>query len=297
MGWGAQQWLRATKEATYGTFDAEADAADVAWFRLPQGNAFTMRAVPQRVVIRSADGGNRRRQQVSARKVVAGALSTLWYPTQSAFLLNAALTLTSNDLASYTLDYFDTQQVHRLLGCKVQSLTLNGDAQGDWIPAQVAWVGQSKGTTTLAQPADAAFPAEVPYEHVESKGGLSIGGVVAKYSSLGIQVENVLAPCWDEDQWITSLYYAGRDVNLTLRQQYLTTAMRAAFEAQSALTVSAYWDRPGGQKTAFTLGTKNYIADLGDDLPIDGAAYQTIGLQAFYEQTAGTDCAFAVTGP
>lgn len=294
MGWGAQQWLRCTKEVTYGVTPASPAGGTVIWFRLPGDDAFTMRPVPQRRVIRSADGGNRRRQQVSARVVVAGAMSTLWYPTQSAYLLNAALTLTSNDLSSYTLDYFDTQQVFRIPGCKVQSLTLPGDAQGDYIPATVAWVGQKRDTTTLAAPADTVFPSEVPYEHYESKGLLSIGSTVSKYSSLGVTINNILAPTWDEDRFITALYYAGRDVNLSLRLQYLSAAMRTNFEAQSALTISAAWARAAGLTTTFNLNTINYIADLGDDLPLGDAAYQTLNIESFYDQTAGTDVAFTV---
>lgn len=294
MGWGAQQWLRCTKEVTYGVTPGSPAGGTVQWFRLPGGNAFTMRPVPQRRVIRSADGGNRRRQQVSARTVVSGAMSTLFYPTQAQYLLDAALTLTSNDLNSYTLDYFDTQQVFRFTGCKVQSLALPGDAQGDYLPASVAWVGQKRDTTTLDQPADTVFPSEVPYEHYESKGLLSIGSTITKYSSLGVTISNTLAPTWDEDRWITALYYAGRDVNLSLRLQYLSAAMRTNFEAQSKLTISAAWARAAGLTTTLDLKTVNYIADLGDDLPLDNAAYQTIGVECFYDQTATTDVAFTV---
>lgn len=294
MGWAAQAWLRATKEAVYGTFNASATSPDIAWFRLPSSNAFTMRAVPQRRIIRSADGGNRRRQQVAARKVVVGQLSTLFYPTQAAYLLGAALTLTSNDLASYTLDFFDSVQVHRFLGAKVANLRLPGTAEADYIPATIQWVAQSKDTATLAQPADTVFPSEVPYEHTESKGLLSVGGVQTKYSSLGVTIANTLAPCWDEDQWISSLYYAGRDVNLDFRVQYLAATLRTAFQSQSALTVSAGWARVAGLTTTFDLKTKNYIADLGDDLPLDGAGYQQVSIEAFYDQASTTDCAFTV---
>lgn len=294
MGWGAQQWLRCTKEATYGTYNASAPGGDITWFRLPGDNAFTMRSVPQRQTIRSADGGNRRRQVVANRKVVAGNLATLFYPSQAAYLLGAAITLTSNDLASYTLDYWDTVQVHRFLGCKVGALSISGTAQGDYIPLSVSWVGQSRGTTTLAQPADTVFPSDLPYQHYESKGLLSIGGTITKYKALSVKIANSLAPTWDEDQWITACYYAGRDVDLGVTPQYLSATMRSNFESQSALTISAAWQRPSGLLTTLDLKTKNYVADCGDELPLGNAAYQAIGVQCFYDQAATTDVAFTV---
>jgi hypothetical protein len=294
MPWGSQQWLRCTKESTYGTFNAGASGSDITWFRLVGANAFTARSVPQRQVIRSADGGNRRRQVVASRKVVAGALSTLWYPTQSAYVLGAALTLTSNDLASYTVDYFDSVQVHRFLGGKVQSLTVSSAAQQDYVPLNLGWVFQSRTTTTLAQPADTVFPSDLPYTHFESKGLLSVGGVVAKYSALEVKVSNQLAPTWDEDQWISACYYCGRDVDVKIRLQYLAATMRSNFESQAALTVSAAWQRAAGLLSTIDVKTKNYIADVSDELPLDNAGYQTVDIQAFYDQAASTDVAFTV---
>lgn len=301
MGWGAKQWLRITKEATYGVFDASATTDNIAWFRLPRGNPFTPRVVPQRVVIRSADGGNRRIQVVSSRKVVAGALSTLFYPSQAQFLLDAALTFTAGgELNSYTADYFDSQQVHRFLGGKVQTLALPGTAQGDWLPANVGWIFQQQdgAPPTLAQPADTVFPTDVPFKHVESKGLFKLATVAqTAYKSLGVTITNQLASTFDEDEWITACYYAGRDVDLAVSKQYLTTAMRDAFEAQTALTLEASWARTGGRTVKLDLKTASYAADCGDDLPIDGACYQDISIQAFYDASASTDVAFTVAGP
>jgi hypothetical protein len=291
VGWGANSWLRCTKETTYGTYDA---AGAVAWVRLVGNNAFTARAVPQRQVIRSADGGNRRVQVVANRKVVSGNLNTLFYPSQAGFFLDAALTLTSNDLHSYTLDFFDTVQVHQLLGAKIQTMTLAGTATGDYLPLTMSWLCQSKGTTTLAQPAATVFPTENPYQHVESKGHLSVGGTMSKYSALSIAIKNTLDGTWDEDQWITACYYCGRDIDMSFRLQYLSAAMRGDLEAQTPLAVTAAWARAAGLAASFDLKTRNYVADVGDDLPIDAAAYQTIGVQTFLDPAAGTDASFSV---
>ena len=292
--WGASSWCKITKESSYGVFDAAAIAADIVWVRLASNNACTIRSVPQRQIIRSADGGNRRRQVVSSRKVVSGNINTLWYPTQSAFWLGAALTLTTNDLHSYTCDFWDTQQVHRFLGGKVASLNAAGTATGDYIPLTTSWVFQKKDTTTLAEPAVTVFPTEIPYTHHESMGHLSIGSTVTKYSSLGFSVKNTLDSTWDEDTSISSLLYAGRDIDLNLRLQYVSTALRGDLKAQTPLTISAAWARAAGLTSTLDLKATNYVADVGDDLPLGGAAYQSIGLQCFFDQTAAVDAAFTV---
>jgi hypothetical protein len=294
MAWGSQSWVRLTKEATFGTFDASAIAANIVWARLHSNNGCTIRSTPQRQVIRSADGLNRRRQVVASRKVVAGNLNTLWYPTQSAFFLGAALTLTSNDLASYTIDFWDTIQVHRFLGCKLTNLHIAGTAQADYIPLTTSWVGQSKSTATLADPGVTVFPTEIPYTHIESKGLLSIGGTVTKYSALGVTVKNMLDCPFDEDQWVSNCTFAGRDIDLDVRLQYAAATLRTAFDAQSALTVSAAWARAAGLTSTIDLKTKDYVANVADDLALDKVGYQQIGIQCFYDQSATTDASFTV---
>lgn len=292
MGWAAQSWLRMTSESTYGTYNAGGTAT---WFRLVGNNAFTPRSVPQRSVIRSADSGNRRRQQVANRKVIVGNLNTAFYPTQAAAILGATLTLTSNDLASYTLDFYDSVQVMRFLGAKVSALTLNSNAQQDWVSAQIAFVIQSKGTTTLAAPTDSNFPTEVPYQHYESKGQFTLSAAaITKYSDVSLTVNNVLKGTWDEDQWITSLYYCGRDVDLTYNPQYLVSTMRTNYEGQSALTYSLAWVRAAGLTTTIDMKTKAYIGSLQDDLPLDGPGYQRVNGEIFYDSAATTDVAFTV---
>ena len=56
MPWAGQTWLQLYQETAYGTF---APAGSLCSPRLYQGNSFTVRKVPQRQVIRTADAGNR----------------------------------------------------------------------------------------------------------------------------------------------------------------------------------------------------------------------------------------------
>src|SRR5271157_3388138 len=79
MGWGASTWVALLPEFAYGVYNA---AATPIYPTLFGGNAFTMRKVPQRQIIRTADGANRRKFVVSARKVFAGNLNTLLHPDQ-----------------------------------------------------------------------------------------------------------------------------------------------------------------------------------------------------------------------
>lgn len=294
MGWGSQQWLRVTPETTYGVYNS---GGTPAWVRLVGGNAFTMRTVPQRQVIRSADGGNRRVQQVAPRKVVAGSLSTLCYPTQMAFWLGSALTLsgTPTDLGSYTVDYWDTEQGHRFLGTKVGSLSYSTGSDSDYGSLSLSLVAQSKSSVSLSQPAFSVFPTETPYVHYESKGHISVGGsTLASYKAASFTINNTLTGTWDEDQWITALFYSGRDVNGSVTPQYNATTLRAAFEAQSSLAVTMAWSRASGLTTTLNMETLNYIPSVDDDLQLGGASYQTVGFEAFYDPANSTDVAFTV---
>jgi Phage tail tube protein len=297
MPWGASQWLRITRESVYGVFDTGAAGADINWIRLPGNNAFTVRRVPRRQIIRSADGLNSRRQVVAGTYTVAGGLNSIFYPSQAAKLLEAALTLTSNDLHSYTLDFWDTQAGKRFTGCKVATLSLPSTAAQDYVPLNITWVGQAGATLSpFTQPADTVFPTDTPFEHIETSTHLSIGGTVTKYSSLGINVKNVLDGTWDELATISSLLYCGRDLDLSVRLQYASTTLRAALEAQTALTITAAWARLAGVTATFTLNSKSYVASVADDLPLGAAAYQTIGIECFYDQgaTPAADFSFSV---
>lgn len=298
MGWGAQQWLRLTKEATYGVRNPSPGGSDVIWLRLYQDNPFSMRPVVQRQVIRSADAGNRRRQVVAARKVYSGAVNTLFYPGQASYLMGAIATLTGNDLSSYTLDYYDSTRVQGYLGCKAATATISSSATQDYVPISISWIGQQLDTslTVLAQPSDGNFPTEVPYEHVESAGQMIVGGAtLTLYSQCSVTITNQLAATWDEQPYITRLYYAGRDVDFSFTAQYISAAFRTAFEAQTALTCSLKWARtsPSNSVTINAL-TKSYIGSITDSIPLGGAAYQTIAFQDFYDTGSGTDISVTV---
>jgi hypothetical protein len=296
MPWGAQSWLRLTQEATFGIRNPSPSASQVIWVRLYQDNPFGMRPVPARQIIRSADASNRRRQVVHGRTVYTGSLSTLLYPTQASYLMTAIQGLGTNvpnQLPSYTLDYFDSTRVQGYLGCTAQTATLTSNAQTDYVPVSLSWIGQQidVNLTALTQPTDGNFPLEVPYEHVESAGNITVGGAtLSKYSSLTTTINNVLVGTWDELPFISACYYCGRDVDFTARVQYLSTIFRQQFETQAPLVCSLKWNRlSGGHSLTVNCETTTYIGSIEDEIPLGGPAYQTIAFQVFYDPFSGSD--------
>ncbi len=298
MPWGANSWLRFTKEASYGVRNPSPGGTDVCYVRLAQNNAFGMRVVPQRQIIRTAEAGNRRRIVVGARKMMSGNLATILYPTQAAFFLNAGCTLTASDLPSYTVDYNDSTRVIGCLGVKVAKLNLPSTSNQDWVPLHLDLVGQQidASFTSFTQPADSNYPSEVPYEHVETSGHVTVGGsTLTKYSSLNVTVTNHLSSNWDENTYISSLFYCGRDVDFSFRAQYMSATWRTDLEAQAAIAASLGWNRASpAHSITFDLKSSNYIATIADEIPLDNATYQTVNVQTFYDGTAATDLALTV---
>ena len=133
MGWAGQTWLKLVQEGVgstnYGVFNSAPSAGQIIYPSLYGGNSFTVRAMPQRQVIRTADAGNRRREVVAARKVYQGVLNTLLRPNEAAYWIEAATTLTNDGagrpcLPSYSALFWDSTQAWKLLGGMIQSMTI-----------------------------------------------------------------------------------------------------------------------------------------------------------------------------
>jgi hypothetical protein len=292
--WAGQTWLQLTQEAVYGTFNA---AGLKVYPRLYVGNSFTPRRAVQRQVIRTADAGNRRIQVVANRQQFTGTLKTLFYPTQAATLLAWASTLTANDLPSFTADYWDSVQAQRFLGGKVKSLRIMSSAQQDYATLEFDMIFQKRDDTFVAftQPLQSVYPTENPYQHINTKTNVTLGGTaVALYKDINITINNVLFPTWDEDIVITSLLYCGRDLDFAFTPQYVNNTYRAAFEAQTPLTWVVKWANAVPHSVTITAEGSGYIASVADDLPLDGAGYAAISNEIFFDKTATTDFAVAV---
>jgi hypothetical protein len=295
-GWAGQTWLQIYEETVYGTFNG---AGAMLAPRLYQGNSFSVRNAPARQVLRSADAGNRPIQVVANRHVYEGVLSTLLYPTQAAYWATA-LTLASNDLPSYSVTYWDSTQAWKLLGGKIRSWALTANAQQDYVSLAINWVFQARDPafTTYAQPAQSIYPVENPYQFVETAGNVTLAAsAISKYKNLNVTIANVLDGTWDEQPVISALYYCGRDATFSFGPQYLATAYRTDFEAQTPLAFVLEFIR--GPSSAHTLTfqceASSYISNIADDLPLDGAGYQGLDVQVFFDKTAATDFTMVAT--
>ena len=187
---GARRWLRLTKEATYGTYDS---GGTTAWIRLDTDNAFTPQIMVGRNPIRDAGGGNRRVQVVSSTHTVTGKLSTLLYPAQASAILAWATTLTSNELSSYTADFYDSVRppipwrqgrfARPLMRCPQGEGVLRAELKGS----------RSKPTRerpVALEPAYSSFPTTTPYVFKQSSTGFTVGGSVrTKYNKFSCSIK------------------------------------------------------------------------------------------------------------
>lgn len=294
MAWAGQTWIKVFAETSYGVFAS----GGATWYpRLFGGNAFTPRVVPARTVLRSADAGNRRIQVVANRNVIVGTLKTLLYPTQAAYIMTAASTLTSNALGSYSFEYWDSIRAWRLLGGMCSGMRLSSSAQADAVSLETDWIFQSLDATftTFAQPAQSVYPTENPYQHVNSAGIITLGGsAVTKYKQIDINLKNTLVGTWDELSNISACYYCGRDLDFTLTPQYVATTFRTDYEDQTPLTWVIEWANAVPHSVTITGEASGYIDTISDDLPLDGPGYQALANQIFFDKTASADFSIAV---
>jgi hypothetical protein len=294
MGWAGQTWIEVVAESSYGVFAA----GGAKWYPvLDGGNSFTPRIVPARQVIRSADSGNRRRQVVANRQVIAGTLKTLLYPSQAAYIMTAATTLTSNVLGSYSFQYFDSTRVQRYLGGMCSAMRISSNAQQDYVTCETDWIFQSldPSFTVFAQPAQTNYPVENPYQHVNTKGNVSLAAsAITLYKQVDINLKNMLVGTWDESTTISACYYCGRDLDFTAVPQYTAATYRTDYEAQTPLTWVIEWANAVPHSVTFTCEASGYIDGISDDLPLDGPGYQSLANQIFFDKTATTDFAVVV---
>jgi hypothetical protein len=308
MGWSGQTWIEIVQEGTaganYGIFNAAPAVGQVLYPSIYGGNAFTARDVPQRQVIRTADAGNRRREEVASRHVFTGSFNTLLRPDEALYWLTAATTLTADAnghlwLPSYSFLFYDSIRPWRFLGGMCQGATLTSTAMQDYCSLAMNWIFQTDDPTfvTFAQPAESVYSTLGPYKHIETASNCTLGGTtITKYQNLNVTWTNVLAPTWDELPHISALYYCGRDLDFTFGPQYLGTANRLSFENQTALSFVLNWTRASpAHSLTVNCKTNSYISSLDDQLPLDGPAYQPATVQVFYDPSQAVDFSITVS--
>lgn len=303
--WGARGWLRATKEATWGTFDGSATV--IHWIRLAGDSAFAMFPTPAPYIINSADSLNEPIQTEAQQIRVSGGLVTPLYHSQAADLLAwgmspiATGTPATYSLASYTLDHFDGVRTRRYLGCRVASIGIAAPASG---PAMltfslVGWKPDSSDPT-LAEPGIADFPTTTPYILQSTKGGVKLGADAVRtgYRSLSLTIANILDSPFCEDVYVSDILYCGRTITLDTQLAYVSgtaSTDRAAYEGQTANAKAEALFTQGSNSIKFDMHTKARITNYASESPLGAAKFTSMTLTGFMDAAQTPDKSFTLT--
>lgn len=298
----AREYLRLTKEATYGTFDGSALAANILIIQLPGPNSFTVRARPNYWVEKSAGGSNRPVMTGTANTAVTGKLMTKLFPSQAKVLCGWSINLagTPLNLPSFTADHavlYDDGTgplYRRYLGCMFGKTTLSASntAQAANVVFNSDITGKQPATITgtdFPEPTYATTPAYVtdnPYQFREIAGNLTLGGARTSLRSFTLNINNELRAPFDENQYISTCHWTGRANTLEIGFRFLSNTDRAAYEAATKL--SAQFSLFDGTNTAlFQMNGANVISGVEDDLAWgDPGMYQKITLGSYVDPAA-----------
>jgi hypothetical protein len=308
--WGADRWVRLTKEQTWGTFHGTGSTPDggatVMWVRILDNNAFVLGGDPKRWMVRSADGGNLRVQGGAGRVGVTGNLRTPLYPTQAANLVDWGATPTGSGsaraLPSWTADHFDGIEVLRTLGVRVSRMRIRSqDSDNDQIAmVEMDLVGKNQATgITLAEPASSVFPAVRPYLHQDIAGQVSIGGsVITALTELEITFANMLFVRFFEGTTVNRISYVGRDVDATIGYADPVSADRTRFEGQTAVASELGWAIASPASSAlFDLQGNTYVLSRAVSRGLSEDQTTRFGIGAFKDASTGADCVATVVSP
>lgn len=301
MAVGSAQYLRATLEASYGVYTStNHGTANEIWLRLEGDNVFTPRRTQAVSFIRGADGFNRRVKGRNPRYSIGGDFSGSLYPTQANVLMGWLITLTSNDLPSFTLDYFDGIRSLSFTGCKMAKGSITADSSSDEAKFKFSIIGQQTATPNVnfTVPAATSFPAENPYLFQELAGNLTINAARTNFKEISLNIENKLAPVFNELAYISTCPFAGRDVSLEATVQYLAVTDRTTYETSPPTDFSAQLEftkvSPAHTLT-INLESTNELVSISDMIPLGGVTYQKLGVDCLWDRTAANDITFTAT--
>lgn len=309
--WGAHQWLRLTKELTWGTFDGTGitptpGTSVSIWIRLME-DAYMMDGTPSRWTIRSADGGNLRTQRGTQRIAYNGRLRTPLYPAQAQHLIPWFFSPTGTPLRtlpSWTADHFNGVETLRTVGVRPSAATLSCEDSDQGVIAMLdlTLVGKDQVTgLTLAEPAASVFPSATqrPYTHTDIAGEFSLGGSVrSAIDRFSLSVRNFLFVKFHESTRIDRANYCGRDVDVSIRLADPTATDRTRFEAQTALALVFGFDiaSPASSVT-FDAQSQNYYGQRTVDRRFNEDQYLNLTLEAFKDASTGVDASVTIVSP
>lgn len=308
-----REFLRFTKEATFGTFNGTPGTGEQFWVTLPGPNSFTMRPVPIRYSIRDPGGLNRRRLTGTEQIALSGRLMTVLHPSQADKFLNTLLTTsgTREELGSFTLDHAFLSEASsaaflykRYLGCKAKKVGISCSNEGENVKTMVNVdvIGSTPATITvsdMATPAPSNMASDLPYTFQDTSGALVLASTArTQYSSFSLEVNNILDLLFDESQYAGAIRFCGRDINFSFRQRLNLNTDRTTFEGVTAFSTAVTFNN-GTNTAVFTLGSRNFFTSLEDDLQLDKAYYRTINSEVYLDTSlssgAGNDLVLSFT--
>jgi hypothetical protein len=334
MSTNCREWVSIVEETAYGTANASPTIWTTAttyglanaqqyYMRLDTGNAFTMRSVPTTVEVPFGGGFRVGAYATSDKQIVSGQLSVILSVSHAPFLLSWALqrinagqtapwttTEPAGDLASCTvyhaINMNGTVKRQSYPGCKPSSFALAVSEDGTLCRATIGLTAQKFAgntfdassdptTTPFPDPLDTYFPID-PYVFIYAGGSNYVtldGSVRTKFSELNFNVENTLVSRFYANRWIQLLRWVGRDTMVSTKVEFDNYTDRQNF--YQVATGSASVELSNGTH-GFTIGmnSQNYVAPLGDDLPLADLYMQTFTSNNLYDTTAGSDLTLTI---
>lgn len=309
----AREWLIATIESAYGTIKSSPTVnTEYIPVRLSEDNSFTMRKVPIRQTIRTADTRNRRAFTLSKRTQYEGQLKCLAYVAHMPLICQWATSMINsgqsspwttterpNDLASCTIDHAiedpsaGTVTKTRYTGVKVASMEAVWDNQTDYGKVTLNLVGKTSTTHTQTEPADSDYPSAVYC--LQDLTTIKFGSTTTNIRSFRLSVANTMAKHFDEAATLSYCRMKGRDVNFGSQLLYkIGTDRRDAFTALTAQDCE-FTFTSGSNTMKFDFDNTNYIGSLEDSLPLGDEFSQDMTVEAFYDTSVDGDLAVTFT--
>jgi len=224
-------------------------------------------------------------------------------------------------MPSYTILYWDGVQFWEFVGCCIQNMNFTANSTQDYVSINMSWIGQQRPPTEVnapSWPAATKYSPLNPYMFWETAGNITLttentGTPVVmpltNYRQASFTLENIIQGTWDEQAWISSLLYCGRNMNFSIGPQYIGQSwpatstispvlqpFRQTYENQNPITMSLEFVR-SSPAHSFTINAQSnsYISNIQDDIPLDNASYQNISAEAFIDSTSATGADFVIT--
>lgn len=322
----ARESLVLMHESAYGTPVLTSGVVDytatTSTFVIPlvESNSFQADFVPSIVFIPFGGGLDVHYDAVADQYGVTAQFQTLAYPSLLAFLLDAACTRINTgqtspwtttepacDLASIAAYHTfkmrsGTQKRRKLTGGKIQTLTVSASRQDPRVKVSGTIVFQKEtgnaaeassdpDGTEFPLPADTNLPTG-PYLFSHTSANFKrISTAVASYSSVGVTINNKLAPEWFESKFISICSALGREATMTADLLLKSSPdWRSDYQALTTRAYSLKFDN-GTKSSLIDFGNSNTVTGLPYELPLGKEFMQKVTITNRWNASASTDIA------